>query len=109
MFKDSITPQEVCDLLNELIELDPTAIGALMINCVPCNEGIADHPTVQVYERHQGFTLGVLGLINGPFGIDSKGWGQIAYSLDAETWEMQFFVREESKDMGGCPQVEGDR
>jgi len=92
MIKESVTPQDVVDLLNNLIRLDPEAVRALMDCRVPCNDEFADHPTVQcglaehVRKRtpdhnlpdDANYTVGPLGLLNGLFGIDPKGWGYIA-------------------------------
>lgn len=57
--------EEIVELLNELLETDRAAIAALTANRVPCNQKIADHPTVQVASQNDGYTLGMIGLLNG--------------------------------------------
>lgn len=58
----------VLDMLNDAASRDPAAIHALLVNRVPCNEALADHPHIQV---DAGKTIpnsshvGTLGVING--------------------------------------------
>jgi len=72
---------QLIDSLNEIAKHDPVAMGKLIEARVPCNEALADHPTVQV-DAHEGSpTVGLLGILNGLVGtIDDgpkKGWGLI--------------------------------
>jgi len=76
MIKQTITIDEVITLLNELIALDKSAVAALLANRVPCNKALADHPTVQVGLQND---VGMLGVINGLFGVDDDGLGAICY------------------------------
>lgn len=72
--------------LNSLVSIDEYAIAELLCVRVPCNEAMADHPTVQVagagpgttFVRPGTFRLGLLGLLNGYCGIGPDGWGPIA-------------------------------
>lgn len=59
--------EKVLSALNQAVKDDPLAVRILLNNLVPCNEALADHPTV-VVERHEeelGHTVGPLGLVNG--------------------------------------------
>lgn len=58
--------EAVVDTLNAAFANDPGAIHALIINRVPCNQALADHPTVQVDSSPvgTGTSVGALGLIN---------------------------------------------
>lgn len=78
--------QRFVDFLNELVEIDRPAVASLIANRVPCNRELADHPTVQAGVRSDGFTVGLLGLINGLCGIDQNGQGPVAaiYEYDPE-------------------------
>lgn len=72
-----MTAQQIVDLLNELLALDPVAINSLVKNRVPCNQALADHPTVTVddgvWESGESwFTVGLLGILEGVAGIDGK-------------------------------------
>ena len=51
----------------------------------PCNTKIEDHPTVQVYfsEKETESTLGVLGILNGFFGVREDGFGPISLEVDS--------------------------
>lgn len=62
----------VINTLNEAFTADPLAMHSLTCNRVPCNEALADHPTVQVLSppSMQGVSstaavVGMLGVING--------------------------------------------
>ena len=56
-------------ILNEAYAADPAAMHALIVNRVPCNQPLADHPTVQVETNAvasgESFAVGMLGVING--------------------------------------------
>lgn len=103
--KQSVSVEDAIHLLNELLEIDPNAIGALVANRVPCNEGIADHYSVQVEHRNSGFNVGLLGIINGLFGIDDDGWGAIACEFDCG--DLLKFRRATDSDKGKGEGVEG--
>ena len=79
MLKNSINPQDVCDLLNELLKLDYHCVKTLVSHRVRCNEAIAGHPTVQVQkfidDEHP--KVGLIGILNGLFGIREDGVGAI--------------------------------
>lgn len=59
--------QSIVDLLNEVLEINPEALLALLKVKVPCNDALADHPRIQVgvgeFDSH--FSLGFLGLLQG--------------------------------------------
>lgn len=80
-----ITSDEAIAYLNELIELDRPAMAALIANRVPCNLALAEHPSCQVATQHGGFQVGLIGVINGLFGVDemdARGWGPITWVFD---------------------------
>jgi hypothetical protein len=56
-------------ILNEAYEADPAALHTLICYRVPCNQALADHPTVQVasepFAKTEYFSVGLLGVING--------------------------------------------
>lgn len=58
----------VVEFLNEALETDRDAIQALFKHRVPCNKAMAEHSTIQVRGKKNS-TLGILGLINGIFGM----------------------------------------
>jgi hypothetical protein len=63
-------PKEIVDLLNNALLTDPVAIRALFSYKVPCNETMADHPSIvcsDLSETDDRAALGVLGLLNGLF------------------------------------------
>lgn len=84
MLKSSITPQDACDLLNELLKLDYDCVHALVANRVPCNKQLADHPTVQAqdYSDDPKFRVGLLGFLNGLFGVREDGMGTICMMVE---------------------------
>lgn len=82
------------EFINELIETDREAITALWQNRVPCNQALADHPTVQVGEENGRFVVGLLGILNGLFGVDETGTGFIHFFIDSETGALLFAGRQ---------------
>ena len=81
--KEQVTIDEVIEVLNEALKLDPYAIQRLAGTRIRCNEELADHPTVQVSTGcNVAFEVGLLGIINGLFGVDDRGWGPIAAYYD---------------------------
>lgn len=84
----------VVDLLNEAFALDPQAMQALFAHRVPCNSALRDHPTIQVAAAGEALpgaatapacTVGVIGLLNGLFGVDERGWGHICGRWDDQS------------------------
>jgi hypothetical protein len=86
MSVDRELAQHIVNYLNELMNLDKPAVGALIGNRVPCNEALADHPTCQVSSQNGGCYVGLLGLLNGLCGkMDEgpwKGGGLIAAEFE---------------------------
>lgn len=84
MIKETVTIGEVIELLNDATKRDPEAIARLINIRTLCNESLSNHPTIQVSDEHGRDAVGLLGIINGIFGIDDKGWGGIAALFDVE-------------------------
>ena len=80
----SVSIAKVVEVLNRALEADPEAIRALFNQRTPCNQQLADDPTIQVgdpgeFASCMGTSIGLLGLINGFFGVDEDtGYGAIA-------------------------------
>lgn len=77
-------------VLNEALAADPS-VAKLFKQRVCINQALADHPTIQVSSEGGVTTVGVLGLINGLFGIRSDGYGHITAVVDEKTGEIQRF------------------
>lgn len=77
--KQQITIDEVIEFLNSLIAIDASAVAELVKTHVPCNEALAEHPTVQASTDFYGCNVGMLGIINGMFGVDERSWGPICW------------------------------
>ena len=77
---------ECLNLLNQLLQTDPTAITNLIKHHTHCNQELAEHPTVQVrgYGNNPP-TIGLLGLLNGLCGTydnePKKGFGPITATI----------------------------
>jgi hypothetical protein len=69
-------------VLNEALKADPLAVQALFRNRVPCNQTLAEHPTIQVSSKSASgpHDVGLLGLINGL--VEPLTGGRIAAILD---------------------------
>lgn len=58
--------ESILNTLNEACQADKNAINQLCETRVPCNETLAEHPTVVVKEDNDGqTTIGLIGIING--------------------------------------------
>ena len=83
MIKNNVSIEETVNFLNELLEYDAYAISALFSTRIMCNRYLADHESVQVRQLGDNvFQVGMIGIINGLFGIDQNGWGHIAADYD---------------------------
>ena len=83
MLKQTITPKEVVDFLNELLKVDRKGISDFFDTKTVVNNDLAGHPTVQVRghtntdPNDNVYTVAPLGVLNGMFGTDEDGWGCI--------------------------------
>ena len=59
--------------LNDAYRHDPAAIEKLLLHKVPCNDALADHPTVVVGGEESAWTLGCLGLMNSIIEVATGG------------------------------------
>ena len=87
MLKEIVTIDEVIELLNEIVESDCAAARRLVEARVRCNKKLAEHPTIQVgnYHKKGEFQVGILGVLNGLFGIDDEtGYGQVSADIDGD-------------------------
>lgn len=80
--QSEITIDHAIAVLNEAVEKDREAMRALIFNHVPCNDALADHPTIQVKDRNGETSVGFLGVLNGLFGIAPDGCGAIAAEFE---------------------------
>ena len=80
----------VIELLNRLLETDPDAISELVNHRVTCNEAMAAHPTVQCGKRINNYTVGLIGILNGCFGVNEKGWGPITIEVNTRGHVLRF-------------------
>ncbi len=95
--RNEVTVDQVVELLNAALALDDVAITNLLQTRVACNKKLAEHQTIQVgLQPHseKEYEVGILGLINGMFGIDEESWGAIAAELDPAGHVHRFLVRE---------------
>lgn len=92
-----VTVEGVIDFLNELVKLDKLALERVMLHRVPCNNALADHPTVQVGYGPPGslppWEVGMLGILNGLFGVSGDGYGFITAVIDNDGERPIEFVR----------------
>jgi hypothetical protein len=77
--KNTVTLDEAIAYLNDLLQCDQRAITELAITRVSCNDLLRDHETAQIHvDGNQQNFIGLLGVINGLFGVDENGFGSIA-------------------------------
>lgn len=78
---------QAIEVLNRIHKTDPTVLPELISYRVECNLELADDPTVQVgREKTHGvvYKVGLLGIINGLFGVDENGWGFIYANFEKD-------------------------
>lgn len=79
---------EAIDVLNRIHAADPIVLQTLIDYRVPCNDAVANDPTVQVgigkdpTVPDNGTWVGLLGIINGLFGTNNNGAGFIFANYD---------------------------
>ena len=78
------------EVLNEMTMADREAVQLLVETRVPCNDALADHPTVQVHSDHGRHSVGLLGVINGLLGADDDGWGYVCAKFDDNMQLIEF-------------------
>lgn len=100
----AVAIQDVIDLLNELCDADPHAVRNLVNSRAMCNETIGEHPTVQTEKVDENYYFGLLGVLNGLFGVDNDGYGPIVMLTGDSTEETKFLTREELLKANSCMQ-----
>ena len=90
MIREMISIDDAIALMNEALQADSVCITGLCSMRMACNDGLANHPAIQVLDipmkgtskrRKDQAVLGFLGILNGLFGVDEKGYGSIAASF----------------------------
>ena len=85
MVKTSVSLEEAIQFLASLVDIDQQAMQALVAARVSCGDDLANHPTVQVCHEGGYYRVGLLGIINGLFGIHADGLGPIGAVYDGGT------------------------
>jgi hypothetical protein len=99
-YKESVTIDDVLALLNELLEKDRSAIVSLIEHRVFCNKDTANHPTVQVIKKDGVEYVGMLGILNGLFGVNEHQYGVLGIEMD-DSLKFVKFVRMDKLDASG--------
>lgn len=100
--RDEVTVEQVVELLNQALAADDVAITELIQTRTACNEKLSKHSSIQVglapgcnpEDKKLLYEVGILGLLNGLFGVDDKQWGAIAAEMDPSGHVRRFVVRE---------------
>lgn len=91
MIKASVTLDEAIELLNSALKYDQEAMQQLVAARVPCNDTLAEHPAIQVLEEGGQCKVGLLGILNGLFGVADDLSGAIAAEY-GDDGKLQRFV-----------------
>jgi hypothetical protein len=87
-----MTVQQIVDLLNDAVKCDAVGIAALISQRVPCNDALANHPTIQCVcpetPKTDDCRVGLVGLLNGIAAIDGE---LIEAMFDGETMTLLGF------------------
>jgi hypothetical protein len=99
MNENKITLKYTIDFLNSLIKIDQVGMTELFNSRVNCNKDMAYHETVQVIAKDDEFKFGILGIINGLFGVDEKTkWGHIVAIFNDYNELLEKFITKEEYD-----------
>lgn len=92
--RETVTADDAVALMNEALQLDPVGFSDLVGARVPCNTALGDHPTIQcgASEDRTECTVGLLGVINGLFGVADDHHGAIA-AIANDDGDIEAFVR----------------
>ena len=104
MIKEFVGIEEALEVLNRLVEKDKVAATCLVDIRIPCSIDVAFDDTIQTgFHVDYEATLGLLGVVNGIFGVDSKGQSAIVAEYGYVcTCDVAHDV-EGSKDLEACP------
>ena len=94
-----IDPQIIIDKLNQILLKDSIAISALIEHRIPCSDLLGKDETVQCnFDKDiNGFTVGMLGIINGLVGVKDDGWGFIQAEYDDNDKLIKFSLNEKDR------------
>lgn len=84
---------QTIEYLNSLLSADSAAIQALVVNRIPCNRKLAEHPTCVCTAQGQMHFVGLLGVINGMFGNNAP----IEFEVEKGTGRILKFVRKSER------------
>jgi hypothetical protein len=82
---EPMTVEKAAEVLNELYALDPEAADRLFTVRVPCNAAAASHPSIVVRDDPGGYTVGLIGVLNGVLRREDPCGSGVATVRDAET------------------------
>lgn len=86
-WRQAVTPVDLVQTLNELLQADPAGTTALMELRAPVSEAVFNHPTIKTLVEHgQAYTT-PLGLLNGLLGardIGGHAYGAIAKTVNKD-------------------------
>lgn len=105
----SITVDQIVDMLNRAVWADRDAISALVNHRVPCNEALANDPTIQVgltsfhgIKSDAKNSVGLLGLLNGIAALEDPN-KRIGAALDAPHGKVRYFIGNNAEDYDKQP------
>ena len=93
---NQVTSAQAVEYLNYLLKQDPEAVNALFKFTVFCSSpAIGGNTAAQVGQREGKDVIGLLGVLNGLFGLETegpgKGRGRITVMQDLTTLEIKEF------------------
>jgi len=84
--RKTITVEHALKILNRMLEEDPVATRNLVLTHIQCNEDLSKDPTIQtrsynIPNEEPAYSVGIMGVLNGLFGVDEGGWGPICVDV----------------------------
>jgi len=90
VINEKVSVDDIIRILNSAVSDDKNAINELVNTRVVCNKKLADHESIQVGKIDGKYRVGILGILNGIFGVDENEWGVIAAEFDKEKKLVRF-------------------
>ena len=92
---ESITINQILEVLNEMVGIDPEFTKKLMTTRFPCNHEMRDHKSIQVHCYDKASVekpeAGFLGVLNGLIGIDRNHFGAVSAIYNDNDGSIQGF------------------
>lgn len=109
MLKETVSIDDVLEVLNRIVNTDPQAAHDLIETRVDCSDALAKDPTIQVAKKEVAmlgttakfYSVGILGVLNGIFGVHDDNYGAIQVTMEDDGTVVGFSLTKQAKEAFG--------